>query len=600
MEIVKRENIDVKKSVIVSGITLSDPDQELEACLQKYGSIKRNLLIDNPESEFHRSAIVEFVCESAMSNLEPLLPMEIQSTQDANVLFHIRSLGSVYVPAVSSSATEGYLESLQAIAQASGKSLQDVLQIELQKISVLKFPADEPSRPGTPAEVIPEPKNPAKESTPVKSPYQLRSPDISVADRMSLNLPTSALNPPGIQRVVMEHVVKTSDAMTPSHAFRLKAFSGRSPRPSTEPDFDTWRASVDFLLNDVSLSDLHKTRRILDSLLPPASDVVRHVGPDSSPAQCLELLESVYGSVEDGDELLVKFISALQDQGEKPSTYLHRLHVMLSATIRRGGVTEAERSRYLLKQFCRGCWDNSLIADLQLDGRKIAPPSYAELVVLIRTAEDKHSLKEERMRKHLGLNKHAPVPVKFRTTTQQQSVYSSDVPDEPKDEVQHHSSQKQKSKSNADKSEVDALKKEVAKLQTQISMMKTDPVRKEKTRHDENELYELKQQVADLQAHFVPRVQEKYSEKSSASRNVNVKHRPRMMEPEMHESSRPTWNSTNRPRPGYCFRCGEDGHLAVNCENDSNPSRVEEKRRELRDRQAAWDLKNPSNSQSLN
>lgn len=603
MEIVSRENIKVQKSVIVSGITLSDLDQELEACLQKYGSIKRNFIIDNPESEFHHSAIMEFGCESAMSNLEPSLPMEIQCTQDANVVFHVRSLGSVYASAVGSSATEGYLESLQAIAQASGKSLQDVLQSELQKISVLKLPADEPSRPGTPAEVIPEPENPAKEAKPVKSPYQLRSPNTSVSDTMSWNLPTSALNPPGIQRVVMEHVVKTSDAVSASNAFHLKAFSGRSPRPGTEPDFDTWRASVDFLLNDASLSDLHKTRRILDSLLPPASDVVRHVGPGALPAQCLELLESVYGSVEDGDELLVKFISALQNQGEKPSTYLHRLHVMLSATIRRGGVTEAERNRCLLKQFCRGCWDNGLIADLQLDGKKMLPPSFAELVVLIRTAEDKQSLKEERMRKHLGLNKHVSAPVKFRTTTHQQSVYSTDMPVEPKDEVQQQPSQKQKSskpKNDGDKSEVDALKKEVAKLQAQISMMKIDPVGKEKTRYDESELYELKQQVAELRTHLVPRAQEMYLEKPPASMNVHVKQRPRMMEQEMHESSRPTWSSPNRPRPGYCFRCGEDGHLAVNCENDPNPRRVEEKRRELRDRQAAWDLKNPSNFQYLN
>lgn len=260
MEIVNRENIKVPNSVIVSGITLSDLDQELEASLKVYGSIKRNLLIDDPESEYHRNAIVEFVNESAMSDLEPSLPMVIQSIEDANVAFHVRSLGSVYASAVSSSATEEYLESLQAIAQASGMSLQDVLQIELQKISVSKFPPNEPSRPGTPAQVILEPKNPAKESTPVMSPYQLRSPHTSVAETVSVNLPTSSLNPPGIQRVVMEHVVKTNDAMSSSHAIlRLKAFSGRSPRPSTEPDFDTWRASVDFLLNDQSLSDLHKT-----------------------------------------------------------------------------------------------------------------------------------------------------------------------------------------------------------------------------------------------------------------------------------------------------------------------------------------------------
>ncbi len=182
--------------------------------------------------------------------------MDIQSTQDANVVFHVRSLGSVYAFAVSSSVTEGYLERLLAIAQASGKPLQDVLQIELQNISALKFPADDSSRPGTPAQVIPESENPAKESTALMSPYQLRSCDASVAETISLNLPTSALNPPGIQRVVMEHVVKTSDAMYSSHvAFHLKAFSGRRPRPSTEPDFDTWRTSVDFLINDQSLSD---------------------------------------------------------------------------------------------------------------------------------------------------------------------------------------------------------------------------------------------------------------------------------------------------------------------------------------------------------
>lgn len=75
--------------------------------------------------------------ESVMSNLEPSLPMFIRSTQDADVVFLVCSLGSVYASAVSSSAMKWYLESLEAIAQASGKCLQDVLQTELQKISAL-------------------------------------------------------------------------------------------------------------------------------------------------------------------------------------------------------------------------------------------------------------------------------------------------------------------------------------------------------------------------------------------------------------------------------------------------------------------------------
>ncbi len=127
--------------------------------------------------------------------------------------------------------------------------------------------------------------------------------------------------------------------------------------------------------------------------------------------------------MEDGDELLAKLISTLQNPGEKSSAYLHRLHVILSAAIRRSGVAESERDRCLLRQFCRGCWDNALIADLQLEKRKADPPPFAELAILIRTAEDKQTSKEERMRKHLGMSKHPSVPLKLRTAAHQQSAY---------------------------------------------------------------------------------------------------------------------------------------------------------------------------------
>ncbi len=53
------------------------------------------------------------------------------------------------------------------------------------------------------------------------------------------------VDPPSVQRMIVEHIVKTGDATMAQHAtVRLRAFSGRSPRPPNEPDFDTWRASV--------------------------------------------------------------------------------------------------------------------------------------------------------------------------------------------------------------------------------------------------------------------------------------------------------------------------------------------------------------------
>lgn len=167
---------------------------------------------------------------------------------------------------------------------------------------------------------------------------------------------------------------------THSASFRLKAFSGRSPRPNNDPDFDTWRASVDYLLNDPSLLESHKTQKILDCLLPPASDIIKHVNSNAPSSECLRLLDSPGVRLWVGGgwrPIISPVISTLQNPGERLSAYLHRLHVILSAAIRRSRVAESERDHCLLRQFCRGCWDNALIADLQLEKRKADPPLFA-------------------------------------------------------------------------------------------------------------------------------------------------------------------------------------------------------------------------------
>lgn len=70
-----------------------------------------------------------------MHTLRPSLPVVLWSSVDANVTFFVRSLDSVYTSTASSSATKGYLEELQAIANRSGRSFQTVLQEELMKMS---------------------------------------------------------------------------------------------------------------------------------------------------------------------------------------------------------------------------------------------------------------------------------------------------------------------------------------------------------------------------------------------------------------------------------------------------------------------------------
>lgn len=183
----------------------------------------------------------------------------------------------------------------------------------------------------------------------------------------------NVVDPHSVQRMVVDLIVKTSDpTLLQQTSIHLRIFSGRSQHPSSEPDFDTWRASVDFLLNDLFIYDLQRKRKILDSLLPPAANIVKYVYPPALPIVYVELLESVYCSAEDGDELLAKLMGTPQNQSEKPSDYLHCLQVILSAAIRQGGIAMRHflRNRMrnsLLKQF----WDNRLIADVWLEKRRL-------------------------------------------------------------------------------------------------------------------------------------------------------------------------------------------------------------------------------------
>ncbi|KAJ8386438.1 hypothetical protein AAFF_G00170350 [Aldrovandia affinis] len=67
-----------------------------------------------------------------------------------------------------------------------------------------------------------------------------------------------------------------------------------------------------------------------DALTPPEVQklVVEHIVRVA--ASYIQLLDAAYDTVEDGDELMARFINTLQDSGEKTSTYLHRLQAVLN------------------------------------------------------------------------------------------------------------------------------------------------------------------------------------------------------------------------------------------------------------------------------
>lgn len=342
--------------------------------------------------------VVEFKTGSPFELLGPILPYTFKPADNE---YCVKNLSRVYIEHVGSTKTKTYLADLKEVAKMSGQNFAEVLQGLMAQISDAVAEL-RPTKQEVSTEKDVQTENKMAASSPIHN-MAAPSPLTATHSPPNLNLSAADLNPQAVQKYVIEHVVKSDDSIRSSH--RLRMFSGRVPRPQHEVDFDTWRSAVDLILKDPATSELQQSRQILDSLLPPAADIVKHLSPDLPAEVFIQHLDSAFGTVQDGEELYMKFMDTLQDAGEKPSTYLQRLQVALSLAVKRGGAKSSEVNRHLLSQFCRGCWDNTLISELQLKQRKANPPSFAELLLLLRTEEDREASKTQRMKQHLGTSK---------------------------------------------------------------------------------------------------------------------------------------------------------------------------------------------------
>lgn len=239
MEAIRSANIKVPNSVLLSGLSGTDVDEEAIDFLKQYGSIERVVHIDSTDAVFQNTAVVEFKSGEAIEAIESVLPLNRPSS-DPNITHCVQLLSSIYATNASSCLTQTYLSQLQGVAKLSGTDFEKVLREELARI--------EQNRPDRLGEVV---VHQTPSSTPQRSrivPVNAQTPTHSTT-RLNVNadhfpaplqqtLPSGARSPfqlstaqistPEVQRVVVEHIVKSSDMSATQHA-RLRPFSGKTP-----------------------------------------------------------------------------------------------------------------------------------------------------------------------------------------------------------------------------------------------------------------------------------------------------------------------------------------------------------------------------------
>lgn len=566
MELITMESVKVPNSLIISGLSETEVDNEVFEHLKQFGAFSRIIKVPNASDQ----VIVEYESGLAVETLKGSLPFDRVCDGNADVVHHVDALANVYSSEKGTGLTESFLTQLRDIAKHSGKSFETLLQYELARISELvgqtkpaaenvKEPvlinSDDEQTEQTPSNTASEneehPKtaeSPSTQNEHTPEPTKSITPDISRPDPLhQLKSAPDHLNPPEMQRFIVEHVVKSSDLRSDLHSVKLRTFSGRVPCPNTEVDYETWRSSVEFYLADPAVPKGQLVRKIVDSLLAPAATVVKSLGPYVSPRAYLNLLDSAYDIVKDGDDLFAEFLNINQNSGEKPSNYLHRLQTALNKIVKVKAVSPTDSDKQLLKQFCRGCWNNTLISTLQLEKKKEKPPTFSELLLLLRTEEDKQTAKANRMKQHLGFTK-TKAQVQAQSLCEPDIEYDLQPPAETPPSVMNQ------------------LQKQIAELQAQVAALSYP--------------------------------KDKPPNKPQA---VKKKQKPAPKESASAEAQAQTpFTTPKKPKPWYCFQCGEDGHIASSCTDPPNPALVNAKKKELKERQRAWEKANHGVESSLN
>ncbi|KAI3374517.1 hypothetical protein L3Q82_021004 [Scortum barcoo] len=203
-------------------------------------------------------------------------------------------------------------------------------------------------------------------------------------------------SPESIIRAVGDLLTKMEKPSGESSSYRrLRLFSGALPTPAGEEALEHWLEHARLMVEESDCSAKEKRRRIMECLKGPALAVMkaaRDSDPEVSPAQCLDAIESAFGSAETGEDLYFAFRLLQQQPKEKLSDFLRRLELSLTRVVRRGGLPPDRADRARVEQLLRGAvHSDMMLVQLKLREKRECPPSFLELLSEIRGEEEYES-----------------------------------------------------------------------------------------------------------------------------------------------------------------------------------------------------------------
>ncbi|XP_048027559.1 paraneoplastic antigen Ma1 homolog [Megalobrama amblycephala] len=172
---------------------------------------------------------------------------------------------------------------------------------------------------------------------------------------------------------------------------KLRLFSGLKPVPPGEEEYEVWMEQAAQMISEWQCTESAKKQRIVESLRGPAADIVRFLkvsSPSATANDYLAALDTVYGTTENGPDLMAKFRHTYQESGEKLSAFLYHLDKLLHRALLKGGIDAAGINRARMEQLIKGALSNDMVAlRIRMTHTVQDPPSFSQLMKEVREEE---------------------------------------------------------------------------------------------------------------------------------------------------------------------------------------------------------------------
>ncbi|XP_038141331.1 uncharacterized protein LOC119783754 [Cyprinodon tularosa] len=370
----------------------------------------------------------------------------------------------------------------------------------------------------------------------------LQSEGRTLEDIQSLYSPPKEVNsnPEDIIRAVGD-VMSRANKHPDTHPYRrLRTYSGISPTPAGEESLDNWLEQATLLVEEGECSDKEKRRRILESLKGPAFEIIQAVRltqPDASPHEYIKAIVSIFGMVESPEEQYLSFRALHQRPDERLSEFLRRIERSLVKVVQGGGLSVSAANSARLEQLLRGSTSELMLLQLKIRERSSNPPTFLNLLREVMEEENRQSARQSHV-SHLR-------PQRVRTI---QAEKEKEISSPSRIELQ------------AQIQELRAQLEQTAQPLTEESI--NDPKEKQNQKHEaKSELQSLRKQVKALENKMCA-MAVKYTTDPSKE-HTQQPYRCKVV-----PGHKPTHSRGSSPKDSnefFCYRCGENGHIATRC-----------------------------------